>query len=96
MEFIDRIRQQVEQTEHFDGVDSIFVKLMILKVLNNIMGSSDKKTPALFNTVKSLQIIYKEVPNAQPFPADHFHLIKKKIASVLIQFRVEPYLNAVA
>lgn len=93
MEFIDKIRCEIEQTEYFDGVDSIYIKLMILKVLNNIMGNSDKKTPALFNTVKNLQAIYKEVPDSYPFPAEHFSIIKRKITNILIQFRIEPYLN---
>ncbi|RYD55436.1 MAG: hypothetical protein EOP56_16135 [Sphingobacteriales bacterium] len=96
MEFLDKIRREIEQTEYFDGVDCIYTKLMILKTLNMIMGSSSKKTPAVFDMVKRLQQIYKEVPESRQFTADHFQLVKKRITSLLIQFRVEPYLQAVA
>lgn len=96
MELINKIRKDITRTEYFDGADSIYIKLMILKALNSIMGSSEKKTPEIFNTIKRLQDLYKEVPDARPVSPEYFSILKKKINNTLLQLTAAQQMHAVA
>lgn len=96
MELIEKIRREIEAAQYYDGLDAIYIKLMILKAINRIMGSDERKTETLFKTVRSLQLIYKEISYADKYTAEHFTIVKKRISNVLISYRVEPVLNQVA
>lgn len=96
MELIEKIRREIDAIPYYDGLDAIYIKLMILKAINRIMGSSERKTEMLFKMVRNLQLIYKEISYTDKYTAEHFTIIKKRISNTLINYRVEPVLNQVA